>query len=129
VPGSSDPALVPRGGGDVDLRQLRRLVRSAATACYGVVAVVGPRWYERLLARLGVSRSAGVRVEARPALSVTLDLRVARAVPAAQVASNVAEVVRYRVQRDLGRTIERLTVRVDGKTMSIGGAPAVPGGR
>ena len=97
----------------LDERELRRVVRAAAESVYGVVEVVGPRTLDRLGARFGFGES-GVAVATAPSLAVTVDLQVAAAVPQAQVASNVAEKVRYVVERDLGKHISQLTVRVDG---------------
>jgi uncharacterized alkaline shock family protein YloU len=119
VPSATDSSQQTRGRGSIDQRKVGRTIREAAAACYGVASVVGPRWYQRLAARLGLSATPGVAVEADGGLKVTLDLHVAPSVPQAQVATNVAEVVRYRVQRDLGRTIDRLTVRVDGRPLAV----------
>lgn len=101
----------------MDEREVRRIVRAAAESVYGVVAVVGPGWFDRLFSRLSVGAS-GVRVGTDPRLAVTVDLRVADGVPAKQVAANVAERVGYVVQRDLGRHIDDLTVRVDGRPVT-----------
>ena len=101
----------------LDERELRRVVRAAAESVYGVVAVVGPRVLDRFGARLGFGDS-GVAVATAPSLAVTVDLQVAATVPQAQVASNVAEKVRYVVERDLGQHITQLTVRVDGRPIA-----------
>ncbi len=49
---------------------------------------------------------------------MTLDVHIAAHVPAAQVAANVGESVRYRVLRDFGRPIDELVVRVDGRPVA-----------
>jgi uncharacterized alkaline shock family protein YloU len=72
---------------------------------------------DRLGARIGVGES-GVTVVTSPNLAVTVDLQVAATVPQAQVASNVADAVRYYVERDLGRHLTNLTVRVDGRPVA-----------
>jgi uncharacterized alkaline shock family protein YloU len=99
---------------DMDEREVGRVVRAAAESVYGVAAVVGPSFVDRLATRLNLGRS-GVSVQIEPELRVTVDLKVAEGVPQRQVAANVAEKVRYVVERDLGRHISQLTVRVDGR--------------
>ncbi|MEP7158177.1 MAG: Asp23/Gls24 family envelope stress response protein [Chloroflexota bacterium] len=96
----------------MDDRQIGRIVRAAARSVYGVAAVEG----EGILARLGglVGVAGGVSVSDAGRLAVSVNIRVAPKVPAAQVATNVADAVRYQVQRDTGRTIEDLTVTVEG---------------
>ena len=93
------------------------MVRAAAESVYGVVGVVGPRMLDRLGARLGFGHS-GITVATSPSLAVTVDLQVAATVPQAQVASNVADAVRYYVERDMGRHLTKLTVRVDGRPVA-----------
>jgi uncharacterized alkaline shock family protein YloU len=104
-------------GRRLDERELRRVVRAAAESVYGVVAVVGPRMLDRLGARLNFGES-GITVATSPNLAVTVDLQVAATVPQAQVASNVADAVRYYVERDMGRHVTNLTVRVDGRPVA-----------
>jgi len=94
-------------------RKIRRMVRAAARASYGVAAVAGERWYERVAARLGI-HAGGVAVSSDPELRVHVNVHLASGVPAAQVAANVAEAVDYTVQRDTGRKIDELKVTVDG---------------
>lgn len=101
----------------MDEREVRRIVRAAAESVYGVVAVVGPGWLDRLSRRLNL-RASGVAAVTTPRLEVAVDLHVADGVPVKQVAANVAERVRYVVQRDLGRHIDDLTVRVDGRPVT-----------
>lgn len=93
-------------------RQIRRIVRAAARSVYGVAAVEG----EGFLARLGglLGAATGVSVSDAGRLAVRVNVRVAPKVPAAQVAANVADAVHYQVQRETGRTIDDLTVTVDG---------------
>jgi uncharacterized alkaline shock family protein YloU len=109
----------------MDERELRRVVRAAAESVYGVTAVVGSGWMDRLAARLGMG-SSGVSVVRTPALRVIVDLRVAENVPAQQVAANVAEKVRYVVERDLATTIDKLELKVDGRPIDIDLPPATP---
>jgi uncharacterized alkaline shock family protein YloU len=112
----------------MDEREVGRVVRSAAESVYGVVAVVGPSWADRLVDRLNLAHS-GVTVASKPNLRVTVDLRVAEGVPANQVAANVAEKVRYVVERDLAKHIAHVTVRVDGRQVHLpayAGEPAEP---
>jgi uncharacterized alkaline shock family protein YloU len=104
-------------GRRLDERELRRVVRAAAESVYGVVAVVGPRMLDRLGARLNFGES-GVTVATSPTLAVSVDLKVADGVPQAQVASNVADAVRYYVERDMGRHLTQVTVRVDGRQVA-----------
>jgi uncharacterized alkaline shock family protein YloU len=102
-------------------REVGRVVRSAAESVYGVADVVGPGRLDRLSARLGLG-SRGVSVATVPTLAVTVDVRVAEGVPRTQVATNVADKVRYVVERDLGQHIGRLVVRVDGQPLADGKA-------
>ena len=109
----------------MDEREVGRVVRSAAESVYGVAAVVGSGWADRLAARLGMG-SSGVSVTRTPALRVTVDLRVADNVPHHQVAANVAEKVRYVVERDLATAIDSLEIRVDGRPIDLSAQPAAP---
>jgi uncharacterized alkaline shock family protein YloU len=102
----------------MDEREVGRVVRSAAESVYGVVAVVGSGWLDRLAARLGFGQS-GVAVSADDRLQVTIDIEVAEGVPEQQVAANVAEKVRYVVERDLARHIDRLVVRAGGRSIEL----------
>jgi uncharacterized alkaline shock family protein YloU len=102
-PLSRRPAVTPE--------EITELVRRTAADAYGVLSVGGQRWYDRLLALIGRGRR-GVSVQMQP-LRIELRLRVAPGLPKAAVADNVEEAVRYAVQRDLGRSIDELTVHVD----------------
>ena len=93
---------------------MARIVRSAALTVYGVTDVVGARWYQRLAETFGFG-SRGVSVRTSPALEVTLNVELAPGVPRDSVLSNLADAVRYTVQRDVGRAIDALTVTVDGQ--------------
>jgi Uncharacterized protein conserved in bacteria len=94
-------------------RQIGRIVRAAARSSYGVAAVAGEGALQRLAARLGIHRG-GVSVRRGATLSVRVNVHLAAGVPATQVAANVAEAVRYQVQREIGRQIDELVVTVDG---------------
>ena len=59
--------------------------------------------------------SHGVTVRTAPALEVALNVELAPGVPRDSVLSNVADAVRYTVQRDAGRPIDALTLTVDGQ--------------
>ena len=98
------------------------VVRAAARASYGVAAVAGEGWHERLAARVGIE-AGGVKVHGGPPLRVEVNIHLAPGVPAGQVVANVAEAVRYTVQRDSGRTIDELRVTVDGMTMPTTDGP------
>ncbi len=104
----------PGGHGQVDERQVARIARSAALAVYGVTDVVGARWHQRLMDRLGLG-SHGVTVRTAPALEVALNLELAPGVPRESVLVNAADAVRYTVQRDTGRPIDALTLTVYGR--------------
>ena len=106
----------------MDEREVRRVVRGAAESVYGVSAVVGAGWLDRLRASLGMGDS-GVTVATDQGLAVVVDLRVAPTVPQGQVAANVAEAVRYVVERDLATHIDKLIVRVDGQPMATDQPP------
>jgi len=113
VPNATD-SRQPGGHAQVDQRQVARIARSAALSVYGVTDVVGARWYQRLADVLGFG-SHGVSVRTAPALEVALNVELAAGVPRDSVLSNVADAVRYTVQRDAGRPIDALTVTVDGR--------------
>jgi uncharacterized alkaline shock family protein YloU len=110
-------------------REVRRVVRNAAESVYGVAAIVPPGVLDRLRARLGFG-SAGVAVAIGPPLAITLDMKVAAGVPPDKVAANVAEKVRYVVERDFGQHVGPLVVRVDGEPVvqQDGTAGASPDG-
>ncbi len=122
MPGASDSQQAAPGRGGLDRREVSRLVRAAALSCYGVAAVVGPGWRARVAARLGRG-SNGVEVEAGPELRVQVNLQLAAGVPAAQVVANVADAVRYTVQRDTGRAVAELRLTVDGITVVPAAGP------
>ena len=92
-------------------------MRQAALDSYGVAAVIGRRWYDRALGRLGVG-TPGVRVRGRNGLRVEINVALAEGVPPAAVLANVGSAVRYVVQRDLGRTIDDLDVLVRGRPLA-----------
>ena len=93
---------------------MARIARSAALTVYGVRDVVGARWYQRLADTFGFG-SHGVSVRLSPNLEVALNVELAPGVPRESVLSNLADAVRYTVQRDVGRPIDTLTVTVDGQ--------------
>ena len=101
-----------RGERGIDRREVARIVRAAALTVYGVTAVVGARWLDRLVARMGMSE-AGIRVKSDP-LEVDLNVEISPSVPREQVVANLRDAVSYAVQRDLGRPISRLRVTVEG---------------
>jgi len=94
-------------------RLIRRIVSAAARSSYGVAAVAGEGALQRLAARVGIA-SGGVSVGRGEKLSIHVNVHLAAGIPAAQVAANVAEAVRYQVQRETGRAIDELVVTVDG---------------
>jgi uncharacterized alkaline shock family protein YloU len=114
----------PPGRGLASRRAVAEVVRRAALRSYGVIDVRERRWWQDLPARAGLG-VRGVRVRARPALSVELHLRIALGVPIAEVARNVEEAVRYSVRTSVGREIQALEIHVDG----VRAAPERGGGR
>jgi len=112
VPNPTDSQPGSQSG--VDERKVARIARSAALSVYGVTDVVGARWYQRLADVMGFG-SHGVSVRVKPALEVALNIELAPGVPRDSVLSNVADAVRYTVQRDAGRPIDALTLTVDGR--------------
>ena len=110
VEDSAAPSPAPRG---LDHRALAALVRRVAAGSYGVARVGVGGWRGRLARLLGRD-SAGVTVSEPPPLRVEVELELLPGVPAAQVAQNVEDSVRYLVQRDLGVTIDDLLIRVAG---------------
>ena len=106
------------GNSAIDARRVRQIVRTAAKSIYGVRDVVGPSWHHRLARRLKMGNQ-GVAVDTGTRLAVTLDIVVANGVPADKVASNVAASIRYIVSRDIGRRVDELTIRVEGRTMPV----------
>jgi uncharacterized alkaline shock family protein YloU len=101
----------------MDEREVSRVVRGAAESVYGVAAVVGPGPVNALLARLGFGHS-GITVSGGPPPAITVDIKVAQGVPQDTVAVNVADKVRYVVERDMGTHVTQLTVRVDGRAVT-----------
>jgi uncharacterized alkaline shock family protein YloU len=97
------------------------LVRTATLGSYGVTGF-GGRPIERLLGRLGLSRS-GIAVHLGDLLDIDLDLTVAYGVPVAEVARQVDSAVRYAIRQALGREVGRLSIHVDGLSYSPGGSP------
>jgi len=104
----------PDGHGAVDEREVARIARKAALTVYGVRDVVGAHWYERLADTFGFG-THGVTVRKAPTLEVAVNVELAAGVPRDSVLANVADAVRYTVQRDAGRPIDALTVTVDGR--------------
>jgi uncharacterized alkaline shock family protein YloU len=102
----------------MDEREVSRVVRGAAESVYGVAAVVGSGPLNALRARLGLGHS-GVTVNAGPPPAITVDIKVAPGVPQDTVAANVADKVRYVVERDMGTHVTQLTVRVDGRSVTV----------
>lgn len=113
MPNATDPGQ-PHGPGQVDERQVARIARSAALAVYGVTNVVSARWWQRWADRLGRG-SNGVRVRTAPTLEVAVNVELAPGVPRDSVLANVADSVRYTVQRDAGKAIDALTLTVEGR--------------
>lgn len=113
VPNATDSPQ-PTRQPTVDERQVARIARSAALTIYGVKDVVGARWHQRLADVMGFG-THGVSVRTTPTLEVALNVELAPGVPRDSVLSNVADAVRYTVQRDAGRPIDTLTVTVDGR--------------
>jgi hypothetical protein len=54
-------------------------------------------------------------VRTAPALEVAVNVELAPGVPRDSVLANVADAVRYTVQRDAGRSIDALTLTVEGR--------------
>lgn len=97
----------------VDERQVARIARNAALSVYGVKDVVSARWYQRLGDVIGFGPH-GVSVRTAPALEVAVNVELAPEVPRDSVLSNVADAIKYTVQRDIGQPISALTLTVDG---------------
>jgi hypothetical protein len=97
-------------------RTIGRTVRKAALGSYGVAAVHEARWYERPLGWFGL-KTPGVTITSRDPLRVEVNMDLVAGVPPAAVASNVTKAVRYVVQRDIGRPIDELTLRVGGEQL------------
>lgn len=104
----------PGGQGQVNERQVARIARAAALGCYGVIGVASGHWFERLGDVMGFGHN-GISVRRDPLLEVTINVELAPGVPRETVLSNVAEAIRYTVQRDAGRSIDTLTVTADGR--------------
>jgi uncharacterized alkaline shock family protein YloU len=118
MPSPTDSPEVAHGRGQIDTAEIDRKVRSAATSVYGVTGLGSQGFLARLSRRLGLGHS-GIEVATAGQLAVTIDLLVAPGVPATQVAANVADTVRYSLQRDLGVTLDDLVIRVDGAPINL----------
>lgn len=114
VPSATDSGQSGGQRAAVNERQVARIARSAALSVYGVKDVVGVRWYQRLADVFGFG-THGVSVRTAPALEVALNVELAPGVPRDSVLSNVADAIKYTVQRDVGRPIATLTLTVDGQ--------------
>jgi uncharacterized alkaline shock family protein YloU len=102
-------------------RLIGRLARRAALESYGVARVSGPRWYDRLLGVLGFT-TPGVDVRVDGGVGIELHVGLAHGVPAQAVVANVAERVRYVIQRELGQDVASLTVFVNGRQHRVDAA-------
>jgi len=111
--GGATDSRQPDGSVETEAHIVARIARTAALNCYGVTAVTGGRWYERLGARVGIG-GHGISVHTTPELNVAVNLDLAAGVPREQVLANVREAISYAVQRDLGRSISQLTLNVNG---------------
>jgi uncharacterized alkaline shock family protein YloU len=109
----SEPVAPVPGRTFVTAGTVAALTRYAAAACYGVVAVSGPRALDDLRGWLGLG-TPGVSVRLRPEFRVALYLSVARGVPVAEVAHNAEEAVRYALRRALGREPVEIEIHVAG---------------
>lgn len=118
MPSATDSPEAAHGRGQVDPGEIDRRVRSVASSVYGVVGVGSDGLVARVRERLGMGGS-GVDVSTGERLAITIDLRIAAGVPASQVAANLADSLRYNLQRDLGLTIDELEIRVGGAPVSL----------
>lgn len=114
VPNATDSPQSGGRQGTIDEHQVARVARSAALSVYGVKDVVGARWYQRLGDVFGFG-THGVKVRTAPALEVSLNVELAPGVPRDSVLSNVADAIKYTVQRDVGQPIATLTLTVNGQ--------------
>ena len=109
------------------------VVRVATLGSYGVTGFAGG-WFGTLQERLGLGQpgihvtfgDAGTDDQARPDLTIDLDLTVAYGLPIAEVARQVDSAVRYSIRNALGRDVTRLTIHVDGLRYQPGDLPATP---
>jgi uncharacterized alkaline shock family protein YloU len=118
MPSATDSPEAARKRGLPDAGEIDRRVRSVATSVYGVVGLGADGLLASLRRRLGMG-TRGVEVETADRLTITIDLRVAPGVPQTQVAANVADTVRYSLQRDLGVTVDELEVRIGGAPVDL----------
>jgi uncharacterized alkaline shock family protein YloU len=107
-----------QSGREPDLQSIGRLVREAALNAYGVASVGAHGLVGRLGRRLR-RKVPGVEIDYGQRLQVRLDLALIEDVPPAAVAANVAESVRYVVQRETGRLIDELVLVVNGQPMDL----------
>jgi uncharacterized alkaline shock family protein YloU len=119
MPSATEPSPPARTGGETDERDVSRVVRAAALSCYGVADVTARRWLDRVAALIGRG-SAGVAVDAGAPFKIEVNVILSPSVPQAQVVANVADAIRYAVHRDFGRSIDELSVMVDGVTVAAG---------
>jgi uncharacterized alkaline shock family protein YloU len=117
----------------VTRRAVVDIVRVATLGSYGVTGFAGG-WFGTLQERLGLGQpgidvtfgDADTDDQARPDLTIDLDLTVAYGLPIAEVARQVDSAVRYSIRNALGRDVSRLTIHVDGLRYQPGDLPATP---
>ncbi len=113
------------GRSAVTRRAITDIVRSAVLGSYGIAGFASPRPVDRLIRWLRLDEPA-IRIRYDEGLSVALHVRVAYGLPIAEVARQVDSAVRFSVGRALGRSIDTLTIHVDGLDDVAGGTqPAV----
>jgi uncharacterized alkaline shock family protein YloU len=102
-----------RGRSLVSRRAIVDVVRAATLGSYGVIGFAGAGPLDRIGQWLGLA-PRGIAVRLGDGLTIDLDLVVAHGVPIAEVARQVDSAVRYSIRRALDRTVDRLTIHVDG---------------
>ena len=114
----------------VTRRAVVDIVRVATLGSYGVTGFAGG-WFGTLQERLGLGQpgidvtfgDADTDDQARPDLTIDLDLTVAYGLPIAEVARQVDSAVRYAIRHALGREVGQVTIHIDGLRIRPGGAP------
>lgn len=117
---SFDPAPTPGGKIEISDSAIATIVHEAVLSCYGIVDLAPRSLPSAIGRRLGISSDArGIRIEVEHnRVSIDISVVMEYGIPIFTVASNVMEVVTFKVEDVLGMDVERVNVNVDGLHVS-----------
>ena len=120
------PKRPVEGRSAVTRRAISDIIRTAVRGSYGVAGFATPTPLGHLVRALGIGEP-GIRLGGDDPLTIDLHVRVAFGLPIAEVARQIDSVVRYALERDLGRRVAAVSIHVDGLEYNPGRIPEVPG--